>query len=451
MLEKVFRLKQNNTNIKTEAIAGVTTFMTMAYILAVNPSVLSKSGMEANAVFVATALAAFFGCVVMAFTANLPFALAPGLGLNAFFAYEVCGSYGYPWQVGLLFVFVEAVLFLLLTVTNIANKLLDAIPKQLVKGLTVGVGLFIAFVGFQGGKVVVRSESTLVSVVKFSEEIHTEGICALLTIIGLLILAILYVKNVKGSILIAIIVTWILGIISQLTGIYQVDEANGFYSLIPTSVFSVDFSSIGSSFGQCFNANFSDVKLADGILIVFSFLFIDFFNTMGSVLGLSEPFNDRDGKLPGMKKVLVSCSIANMAGAIFGTSSTTIYVENSSGIHAGGRTGLSTIVTGILFVLSIFFAPIFTAVPSFATAPALIFVGFLMAKNVVDIDFKDITEALPAYLCFLCMPLLYSISDGIGIGIISYVVINLIAKKAKNISIIMYILAALFVMKFLFM
>lgn len=452
MLEKWFKLKENNTNIKTEVVAGVTTFMTMAYILAVNPSILSASGMDSNAILMATALASFIGTLAMALLANYPFALAPGLGLNAYFAYTVCGEMGYSWQVALLAVFVEGLIFIVLSVTNVREAIFNAIPMQLKRGVSVGIGLFIAFIGFQNAGIVVNSDSTLVTVIDFTADFHTAGISALLAIIGTFLIVILHIKKVKGSILIGIFATWILGILCQLTGLYAVTPDAGYYSLIPSwSSFSV--TSLGLTFGQCFKADFGAVKIMDFIVIILAFLFVDIFDTLGTLIGCANKADmlDKEGKLPRIKQALLADAIATSAGAVLGTSTTTTFVESSSGVAEGGRTGLASVVTGFLFLLAIFFAPIFTAIPGFATAPALLFVGFLMITAVTQIDFDDLTEAIPAYLCLLAMPLLYSISEGIAVGVISYVIINAVCGKAKKITPLMYILAVLFVCKYIFL
>ncbi|MCI5517187.1 NCS2 family permease [Roseburia sp. MUC/MUC-530-WT-4D] len=450
MLEKLFKLKENNTNVRTEVIGGITTFMTMAYILAVNPTILSASGMDKNAILMATAIAAFIGTMVMAFLANYPFALAPGLGLNAYFAYTVCGKMGYSWQIALLAVFAEGIIFIVLSLTNVREAIFNAIPKTLKVGVSVGIGLFIAFIGLQGGHLIVNDDSTLVTIVDFTENFHTTGICALLCVIGLFIIAILHTKNVKGSILIGIIVTWILGMICQAAGIYVVDAENGFYSLFP-SWSSFDLTSIGETFGQCFKADVSSINALDFIVIIFAFLFVDMFDTLGTLIGVANKADmlDKDGKLPNIKQALLADAIATSAGAVLGTSTTTTFVESSSGVAEGARTGLASVVTGFLFLIAIFLSPIFVAIPGFATAPALIFVGFLMVSAVADIDFKDPTEAIPAYLCLIAMPLAYSISEGIAIGVISYVVINVVCGKAKKVTPLMYVLAVLFVLKYI--
>lgn len=452
MLEKLFKLRENDTTVKTEVIAGLTTFMTMAYILAVNPSMLNAAGMDTNAALIATALAAFIGTLAMAFLANYPFALASGMGLNAYFAYTVCGSMGYSWQVALLAVFAEGIVFIALSLTNVREAIFNAIPLTLKHGVSAGIGLFIAFVGLQGAHLVVNSNSTLTTTVDFAGNFHTEGICAVLAIVGLFITIILYIKGFKGAILIGIIATWILGMIMQAVGVYRVDVEGGFYSLFPNLSF-VDLTDLGKTFGQCFRADLSGVSVINFIVVLLSFLFVDIFDTLGTLVGVATKADmlDSDGKLPRIKQALLADAIATSAGAIIGTSTTTTYVESSAGVAAGGRTGLSSVVTGLLFLVSIFFAPIFTAIPGFATAPALIFVGFLMVSSVIKVDFSDLTEAVPAYLCMLAMPLMYSIAEGIAMGVVSYVVINLLCGKAKKITPLMYVLAVLFICKYIFL
>ena len=452
MLENFFKLKENHTDVKTEVLAGITTFMTMAYILAVNPTMLSAGGMDATAVLIATCLAAFVGTLAMALLANYPFALAPGMGLNAYFAYTVCGTMGYSWKVALMAVFIEGIIFIVLSLTNVREAIFNAIPATLKKGVSAGIGLFIAFIGLQGAHIVVANDTTLLSYVKFTENWHTEGICALLALIGLMVTAVLYIKKVKASILIGILVTWILGMLCQATGIYHVDVEAGYYSLYPTLEMT-DFSAITKTFGQCFSADFHNVGIFNFIVELLSFLFVDMFDTLGTLIGVSDKAGmlDKDGKLPRVKQALLADAIATSAGAVLGTSTTTTFVESSAGVGAGARTGLSSVVTGFLFLISILFAPIFTAIPGFATAPALIFVGFLMISAIVKIDFEDLTEAIPAYLCLIAMPLMYSIAEGIAIGVISYVIINLICGKAKKITPLMYILAVLFVCKYIFL
>lgn len=455
MLEKFFKLNENHTTVRTEIIAGITTFMTMAYILAVNPNLLGNeygSNMDATAVLIATCLASFVGTLAMALLANYPFALAPGMGLNAYFSFTVCGTMGYSWQVALMAVFIEGLIFIVLSLTNVREAIFNAIPSTLKKGVSAGIGLFIAFIGLQGAHIVVDNESTLISYVDFAGNWHTQGICAVLALIGLVITAVLYIKRVKGAILIGILATWILGMLSQAAGIYIIDVENGFYSLYPTMALT-DFTAIGKTFGQCFKADFSNVGVFNFIVVLLSFLFVDMFDTIGTLIGVSEKAGmlDKDEKLPRIKPALLADAVATSVGAVFGTSTTTTFVESSAGVGEGARTGLASVVTGFLFLLAIFFAPIFTAIPGFATAPALIFVGFLMVSSIVKIDFEDLTEAIPAYLCVIAMPLMYSISEGIAIGVISYVIINLICGKSKKITPLMYVLAVLFICKYIFL
>ena len=451
-MEKFFKLKENGTNAKTEVIAGVTTFMTMAYILAVNPSILSAAGIDPTAALIATCLASFVGTLLMAFMANYPFALAPGMGLNAYFAYTVCLTMGYDWKIALAAVAVEGIIFIILSLTNVREAIFNAVPSTLKKGVSAGIGLFIAFIGLQGSHLVVNNNATLVSYVHFSTAFHTEGICAILALVGLFVTTILYTKRIRAAILLGILITWILGIICQALGFYTVTPEAGFYSLYPS--FGVtDFSKFGETFGQVFNADFSGVSISNFIVVLLAFLFVDMFDTIGTLVGVATKAKmlDQNEKLPRIKHALLADAIATLVGAIFGTSTTTTYVESSAGVGAGARTGLASVVTGILFLLAIFFAPIFTAIPGFATAPALIFVGFFMVSAVKDIDFHDKTEAVPAFLCFLAMPLMYSISEGIAIGVISYVILNLCTKQAKKVTPLMYILAVLFVCKYVFL
>ena len=452
MLEKLFKLKENNTSVRVEVMGGITTFMTMAYILAVNPTMLAEAGMDKNAVLIATALASFVGTLVMALLANYPFALAPGMGLNAYFAYTVCGAMGYSWQIALMAVFVEGLIFIVLSLTNVREAIFNAIPVNLKKGVSVGIGLFVAFIGLQNGHIVVASGSTLVSYVDFAGNFSTEGICALLALIGLMITAILYIRHIKGAMLIGIVATWILGMLCQAVGIYVPNAETGYYSLYPAWGLT-DLTALGSTFGACFTADFSSVRIFDFIVILLSFLFVDMFDTLGTLIGVANKANmlDANGRLPRIKQALLSDAIATSAGAVFGTSTTTTFVESSSGVAEGARTGLASVVTGLLFLASIILSPIFCSIPGFATAPALIFVGFLMISTVVSIDFSDLTEAVPAYLCLLAMPLMYSISEGIAIGVISYVIINLVCGKAKKITPLMYVLAVLFVCKYIFL
>ena len=454
VLEKRFHLKENHTDAKTEVIAGITTFMTMAYILAVNPNVLGASGMDSGAVFTATALAAMVGTLMMALFANYPFVLAPGMGLNAYFAYTVVLQMGYSWEMALAAVFVEGVVFIVLSVTNVREAIFNSIPMNLKYAVSVGIGLFIAFIGFQNAKIVVDS-ATLVSLYSFKGAVaagtfSSEGITVVLAMIGILITGILVVKNVRGNILWGILITWALGMICQLTGLYQPNPELGFYSMFPD--FSAGFG-IKSMAPTFMKLDFSKIASLDFLAVVFAFLFVDLFDTLGTLIGVASKADmlDKDGKLPHIRGALLSDAIATSVGAVFGTSTTTTFVESASGVAEGGRTGLTAIVAAILFGLSLFLSPIFLAIPSFATAPALVVVGFMMMTTVTKIDFSDYTEAIPAYICIIAMPFMYSISEGIAMGVISYVIMNVLTgnAKKKGISILMYVLAVAFILKYI--
>ena len=456
-MEKLFHLKENYTDVKTEVMAGITTFMTMAYILAVNPNILSAAGMDAKAVLIATSLAAFVGTMLMAFLANYPFALAPGMGLNAYFAYTVVLSMGYSWQMALLAVFVEGIVFIVLSLTNVREAIFNAIPLTLKSAVSVGIGLFVAFVGLQNAKLIVNSDSTLLTYQHFKgETFHSVGIGALLTLIGVLLIAVMLIKNVKGAILYGIILTWVLGIICELTGIYVPDAEAGMYSVIPTAFVSFDFSYLGNTFGQVFNLDFTNFNIGNFIVVMFAFLFVDLFDTLGTLIGVASKADmlDEEGKLPRIKGALLADAIATSAGAVLGTSTTTTtYVESASGVTEGGRTGLTAATTAVLFLLASIFSPLFLTIPSFATAPALIVVGFYMMGAVAKINFDDMTDAIPAFLTILVMPLAYSISEGIAIGVVSWTLINLLSGKAKEkkITPLMYVLTVLFILKYIFL
>ena len=455
-MEKFFHLKENHTDVKTEVMAGITTFMTMAYILAVNPNILSAAGMDAKAVLIATSLAAFVGTMLMAFLANYPFALAPGMGLNAYFAYTVVLSMGYSWQMALLAVFVEGIVFIVLSLTSVREAIFNAIPLTLKSAVSVGIGLFVAFVGLQNAKLIVNSDSTLLTYQHFKgETFHSVGIGALLTLIGVLLIAVMLIKNVKGAILYGIILTWVLGIICELTGIYVPDAEAVMYSVIPTAFVSFDFSSLGNTFGQVFNLDFTNFNIGNFIVVMFAFLFVDLFDTLGTLIGVASKADmlDEEGKLPRIKGALLADAIATSAGAVLGTSTTTTYVESASGVTEGGRTGLTAATTAVLFLLASIFSPLFLTIPSFATAPALIVVGFYMMGAVVKINFDDMTDAIPAFLTILVMPLAYSISEGIAIGVVSWTLINLLSGKAKEkkITPLMYVLTVLFILKYIFL
>ncbi|EFB77227.1 putative permease [Subdoligranulum variabile DSM 15176] len=453
MLEKVFKLRENHTNVKTEIMAGITTFMTMAYILAVNPSVLSAAGMDPNAILIATSLSAFIGTALMALLANYPFALAPGMGLNAYFAYTVVLKMGYTWQMALMAVFAEGIIFIILSLTNVREALFNAIPTTLKSAVSVGIGLFIAFVGLQNAKLIVNSDSTLLTYQSFKgETFHSVGVGAILALIGVLIIAIMLVKQVKGAILYGIVITWVLGILCELCGVYIPDAEAGMYSVIPTSFVSFDFSALGQTFGQVFKVDFAGLNVLDFFAVMFAFLFVDLFDTLGTLIGVASKADmlDENGRLPRIKGALLADAIATSAGAVLGTSTTTTYVESASGVTEGGRTGLTAMTTGVLFLLAVIFSPLFLTIPSFATAPALIVVGFYMLGAVAKIDFDDPSDAIPAFLTIVAMPLAYSISEGIAIGVISWTLLNLITGKAKEkkISPLMYVLTVLFILKY---
>ena len=456
-LDKIFHLKENHTDVKTEVIAGITTFMTMAYILAVNPNILEASGMDRGAIFTATALASFIATCLMALLSNYPFVLAPGMGLNAYFAYTVVLGMGYSWQQALAAVFVEGLIFILLSLTNVREAIFNSIPMNLKHAVSVGIGLFIAFIGLQNAKIVINNDSTLVGVFSFKGSaqngtFNSEGITVLLALIGVLITAVLLVKNVKGSILWGILITWLLGIVCQFTGLYKPNPELGFFSLLPDFSRGISVPSMAPTFMKM---DFSIVFSLDFVVIMFAFLFVDMFDTLGTLIGVASKADmlDKDGKLPRIKGALLSDAVGTSAGAVCGTSTVTTFVESASGVAEGGRTGLTALVAGLLFGLSLFLSPIFLAIPSFATAPALIVVGFMMLTSITKIDFNDYTEAIPCFIAIIAMPFMYSISEGIAMGVISYVVINLISGKAKDkkISVLMYVLAVLFVLKYIFL
>ena len=456
MLEKLFKLRENGTDVRTEVMAGITTFMTMAYILAVNPNILSDAGMDRGAVFTATALASLVATLLMAAFANYPFVLAPGMGLNAYFAYTVVLQMGYTWQMALAAVFVEGLIFIALSLTNVREAIFNAIPINLKHAVSAGIGLFIAFIGLQNAKIVVDS-ATLVSVYSFKGSIaagnfNSEGITVLLALIGVLITGILIVKGIKGNILWGILITWILGILCEVTGLYQPNADLGMFSVIPDFTSGFGIPSMKETF---MHVDFSRVLSLDFLVVMFAFLFVDMFDTLGTLIGVASKADmlDKDGKLPRIRGALLSDAIGTSVGALFGTSTTTTFVESASGVAEGGRTGLTAVTAAAFFGLSLFLSPIFLAIPSFATAPALIVVGFLMISAILKVDFNDFTEAIPAYIAVIAMPFMYSISEGIAMGVISYVVINLVAGKAKEkkISVLMYVLAVLFILKYVFL
>ena len=455
LCEKFFKLSENGTNIKTEFLAGVTTFMTMAYILAVNPLILSAAGMDSGAVFVATALSACLGTLIMAFCSNYPFVLAPGMGLNAFFAYTVVGQMGYSWQVALGAVFLEGILFLILSLTNVREAIFNCIPPALKFGVSGGIGLFITFIGLQSAKLVVDGP-TLVSLYPFKAaiangEFFSTGIGAVLAILGVLFTAVLLAKKVPGAILWGIVATWFAGMGCEVIGVYVPNSHLGMFSVMP------DFSrglSVPSLAPTIMQMDFSGIFTFNFVTIMLSFMFVDLFDTLGTLIGVASKANmlDRYGRLPKIRGALLADSIATAGGAMLGTSTVTTFVESSAGVAVGGRTGLTGVVSAGFFAISLLLSPIFLAIPAFATAPALITVGFMMLTSIMNIDFTDFSEAIPAFLAIIAMPFTYSISEGIALGVISYVLIHLTSGnyRFKNIGGIIYILAVLFVLKYIF-
>ncbi len=432
MLEKVFKLSENNTNVKTEIIAGITTFMTMAYILVVNANILSDAGMDKGAVFAATAIAAFIGSCAMGLLANYPIALAPGMGLNAFFAYTVVLSMGYSWQFALCAVLIEGIIFILLTITNVREKIIDCIPTVLKHAVTAGIGLFIAFIGLSNAGIVVNG-ATILSLGNLKDPL------VLLTIFGLLLAAILLAKNVKGAFLIGMLTISAIGMVAGLVALPK-----GIISSAP---------SLKPIFLQALSVPVDQIFSLDMVVVVFTFLFVDLFDTVGCLLGVASKGNmlDENGKLPKVKQALFADAVATTIGALLGTSTVTSYVESAAGIGDGGRTGLTAVTTGFLFLLSLFFAPVFTAIPTQATAPVLILVGVMMASSLTKIDFSDFTNAIPAFLTFAMMPLAYSIADGIIFGMISFTVLKIATKRTNEVNISLIVLSILFVCKFAFL
>lgn len=429
-LEKSFRLKDHNTTVKTELIAGFTTFMTMAYILAVNPGILGETGMDAGAVFTATALASFVATVVMAFYANYPFALAPGMGLNAFFAYTVVIGMKQSWQFALTAVFLEGIIFILLTFTNVREAIVNGIPKNVKQAISVGIGLFIAFIGLKGAGIIIPGEGVPLDL---GDVTSPE---AVVCIIGLIITAVLLVKNVRGAILIGILSSTVTGIFLGVTHLPE----NGLFSAPPS------LSPIFMKF------EWSHILSMDMLIIMITFLFVDMFDTIGTLVGVATKANlvDEKGNLPNAKKALFADAIGTTVGAMIGTSTVTTYVESASGVAEGGRTGLTALTTGVLFLLALLFSPIFLMIPAAATSPALIIVGLFMMSPIKNIDFDDFTEALPAFLTIIMMPLAYSIAQGIVFGIISYAILKLLTGRWKEGSIVLYVLAFLFILKLAF-
>ena len=447
-MEKLFKLKEHNTTVKTEVMAGITTFLTMAYILAVNPNMLSASGMDSGAVFTATALASALATFIMAFWANYPIALSAGMGLNAYFAYTVClgqlNGIKDPWKIALAAVLVEGIIFIILSFFKLRETIVNAIPENLKYGITSGIGLFIAFVGLKGAGVVVSDDSTLVALGNFGRP--EVALC----LIGILVIAVMNHYNVKGSILWGILITWLLGIIAQLTGWYVVDPDAGAASLIPSlSASSFIPPSISSTFCK-FDFAWIGSHVSEFVVIVFSFLFVDMFDTIGTVIGVAEKADllDEDGNLPRVGRVLMADAIGTVAGSMLGTSTVTSFVESSSGVAEGGKTGLTAMTTGILFLVALFLSPIFLAIPSFATAPALVIVGFFMASSIKKMEFDgDLADAVGGYLAFLMMPLTYSIANGIMFGVLAWFIIKVCTGQLKKIHPVMYIVCALFIIR----
>ena len=429
-LEKRFKLKEHNTDVKTEVLAGFTTFMTMAYILAVNPGMLAETGMDQGGVFAATAIASAVACLAMALMANLPFALAPGMGLNAFFTYSVVFGMGHTWQFALTAVFLEGILFLVLSFFNVREAIFDSIPMNLKKAVSVGIGLFIALIGFTSSGIVVAEGGTIVSLGNLTEP------APLLAIIGLIIMGFLLAKNVKGALFFGIIITTLIGLPMGV-------------SYMPNGQFLGIFSAPPSLKEVAFQFEFANVFSFDMLIVIFSFLFVDIFDTIGTLIGVSSKAGmlDENGKLPKVKQALLADAIGTTVGACLGTSTVTTFVESASGVSEGGRTGLTALTSGALFLLALVLSPLFGMIPGAATAPALILVGLFMMSPIKEIDLEEFTEAIPAFLTIVMMPFAYSIAEGIVFGMVSYVILKVLTGKTKDVSVIMYILAILFVIK----
>ena len=446
-LNRLFHLKERGTSVRTEMLAGLTTFVTAAYVLAVNPSVMSAAGMDAGAVFTATALVCFLGTCVMALLTNYPFVLVPSMGLNAYFAYTVVLGMGYSWEVALAAIFLEGAVFAVISLTSLRDKIFEAIPLNLKYAISAGIGLFITIIGLKSSGLVVSSQATLVSIFSFTGSVadgtfNTAGISVILFCLGLVITAVLMARNVKGNILLGILITWVLGIVCELCGLYVPDAAAGYASLLPDFSRGLAVPSLAPTF---LKMDFSQIANLGFLVVTFAFLLTSLFDTVGSLIGLGAKAEllDEEGNMPAVRGAMASESVATMIAGLLGNSA-----ECAAGIAEGGRTGLMALTTGVLFLLSMFLSPIFLAIPSFATAPALVIVGFLMASSVLKVDFNDPCEGIPAFLCFMGMPLCYSIVEGISLGIISYVLINLLCGNHKKISPMMYVLAVVFVLKY---
>lgn len=451
-LNRLFHLKERGTSVRTEMLAGLTTFVTAAYVLAVNPSVMSAAGMDAGAVFTATALVCFLGTCVMALLTNYPFVLVPSMGLNAYFAYTVVLGMGYSWEVALAAIFLEGAVFAVISLTSLRDKIFEAIPLNLKYAISAGIGLFITIIGLKSSGLVVSSQATLVSIFSFTGSVadgtfNTAGISVILFCLGLVITAVLMARNVKGNILLGILITWVLGIACELCGLYVPDAAAGYASLLPDFSRGLAVPSLAPTF---LKMDFSQIANLGFLVVTFAFLLTSLFDTVGSLIGLGAKAEllDEEGNMPAVRGAMASESVATMIAGLLGNSATCCSVECAAGIAEGGRTGLMALTTGVLFLLSMFLSPIFLAIPSFATAPALVIVGFLMASSVLKVDFNNPCEGVPAFLCFMGMPLCYSIVEGISLGIISYVLINLLCGNHKKISPMMYVLTVVFILKY---
>ena len=456
LFDRVFHLKENHTDARTEIIAGITTFMTMAYILIVNPSILSATGMDKGALVTTTALASALGTLFMAVFANYPFALAPGMGLNAYFAYTVVLQMGYTWQVALAAVFVEGLVFILLSLTNIREAIFNAIPLTLKRAISVGIGLFIAFIGLLNAKIVVANPATKVSLYSFTKAVadgtfHSVGITVVIALIGILFTGFLIIKNIRGNILFGILGTWILGMIAEASGLYIPDPKLGTFSVFPNLSAGLAAFIPLNPLPVWGKMDFSSVFSLDFFAVIFAFLFVDLFDTLGTLIGVASKSNmlDEKGRLPHIKGALMADSVATCTGALMGTSTVTTFVESAAGVAEGGRTGLTAVTVSVLFLLSLFLSPFFMAIPAFATAPALIVVGFLMFSSVNKIDMDDLSEAIPAYIAIIAMPFCYSISEGISFGVISSTILNVLTRHTDRISALMYILTILFIGKYI--
>ena len=453
-MEKFFELKERGTDIKTEVMSGVTTFMTMAYILAVNPIILGAAGMDVGAVFTATALASALATFMMATYANMPFVLSAGMGLNAYLSDTVVIGMGYSWQQALAAIFVEGLIFIFLSLTNVREAVFNAIPPSLKIAVSVAIGLFIAFIGLQNAHIVVDGV-TLVKLYSFKESLasgmfQSEGITVILALTGLLVTAFLLIRNVKGSVLFGIVITWGLGMLCQAVGWYVPNPEKGFFSLFPNGIVSMP-ASLEPTFMQI---DFSSIFSFEFFTVLCAFLMVDFFDTIGTVVGCATKANllDENGKLPKVKQVLLTDAVGTTVGSLLGTSTITTFVESSAGIAEGGKTGLTAITAGFLFLAALFFSPIFLAIPAFATAPALIMVGFLMMQQVAKINWTDdILTAIPAYITIFSMAFMYSISEGICFGVISYTILHVFSGKAKEVTPLMYTLTVLFILKYIFL